>query len=77
MVNGTSDTRKKILFILTNVLCNSEADVAAVIESGLTSNIFIALNDHSPAVRSEALWAISTLLKSGADVTQLLDQFEL
>jgi hypothetical protein len=73
MVNGTSDTRQKTLFILTNILCNSEVDVAAVMKSGLTSNIVLALNDFSPAVRSEALWAISTLLKATSDLTHLLD----
>ena len=77
MVNGGAEVRQKILFILTNILNNSESDVDAVVKSGITSNIALALNDFSPAVRKEALWAISTLLNAVSDVTWLVDQFEL
>jgi hypothetical protein len=77
MVNGTAETRQKILFILANILSNSKSDVAAVVTSGITSNIALALNDFFPAVRTEALWALSTLLNAVSDVTWLVDQFEL
>jgi len=77
MANGTAEARQKILFILTNILSNSEQDVAAVKRSGITSNIALALNDQSTAVRKEALWAVSTLLHAESDVNWLVDHYEL
>ena len=62
---------------MTNVLSNSEQDVAAVKKSGITSNIALALNDYCVTVRKEALWAVSTLLNAESDVSWLLNQFEL
>ena len=45
MVSGDTDSRVKTLWLLSNILANSEVEAARVVESGILSNVRIACDD--------------------------------
>jgi hypothetical protein len=75
---GNSILRAKTMWLLTNVICNGEAESKAVIDTGLVSNIALALRgDAKLAVQIEAMWALASLLAKLDDLDQLLRTYEI
>jgi len=58
---GTVELKVKTLWTLYNIVCNSEKDAMAIVDSGLLSNVSLALRQPVISVRQEALWVFSGL----------------
>lgn len=65
--------KANILFVITNILCNSKDDVNSVVKSGMVSNIVMSLKSKQVKTKIEALWAISTLVKELDDIFWILN----
>lgn len=77
MSQGDTQMRSKVLWVLTNIICNGPIEVETVIRKGLVSNISLALRDHTQLVRREAMWAFASLLQKKDDLVDLLSKFEI
>lgn len=61
LVHGNEDLKKCVLWILTNILCNGQAELESVLKSGIFSNVTIAARSKTLEIRKEAFWVISSL----------------
>ena len=77
MVYGDPELRRLTMWLISNICCNGDAEIEAVVSSGLVSNITMALRDNTVSVRYEALWALANLLKQREQITDLLSKYEI
>lgn len=62
MVNGTSEERSWVLWAVSNYLLNSQEDCLKIIESGIFTNISLALRDCVRTVKGEAIYCIANVI---------------
>jgi hypothetical protein len=62
IVYGDEDHKKRVLWLLNNVICNSHTDLIAVMDHGILANIVLAMKDKARIVRKEAYFFVLVLL---------------
>ena len=80
MAGTENEARVKTLWLISNILANSEAEALCVAESGILANVRIACHDEDSKVRDEALWTMGSVivcLKDPQRLKQTVKQFEL
>jgi hypothetical protein len=61
---GDTTLKQTVLWLLSNIICNSGQDCMAVSNSGAMFNIVQSARDTVTAVRTEALWCIVNMLST-------------
>lgn len=61
LVHGAAELKCCVLWIITNILCNSQTEVELIVKSGIFGNVSLAARCNDLEIRKEAIWAVSTL----------------
>ena len=73
---ANSRMKQEMLWLLSNIIVNSEADALCCLDSSLIFNIVMTCNSSVFTLRKEALWCVTNLcnqLKDEAKINSLLD----
>ena len=77
MAYGDTEVKKLVLWMLTNIVNNSDVDLKLVISSGIVSNIAFATSNCAYEVKKEAIIVIANLIFKSDDIEGLLLNYEL
>ena len=63
--------KQEILWLISNIIVNSEADAISCLDSALIFNIMLTCNSSVFSVRKEALWCVTNLCNQINDEEKL------
>ena len=74
---GDTEHKRRVLWVVNNVICNTYEDCKLVSESGLMSNVIASARDFVCLVRIEAFFCLTSMIRTLLEHNQQAKILEL